>query len=180
MRTFVLSLLMMIFALPVSAAPTELSIEHTLPAAVIDAIAAESQMFPKDVHPLPGGAISWSGGVLGAVAFEDSISNCAIYIYKGGQLDASFTGAPCTFQGPVALLDGRKSVVPDVVYKIELYLPNRGAMVSERVAFYYDAEKNTFCESQELASWYLNGANNRIPDLQDGQCIVGAVSVEGQ
>lgn len=56
----------------------------------------------------------------------------------------------------------------------------RGAMVNDQVTFYYDAKKNAFCESQELARWYLAGVKSRMPDLQDGRCVVGPASVENK
>ncbi|MNI92408.1 hypothetical protein D3C73_1501990 [compost metagenome] len=73
----------------------------------------------------------------------------------------------------------RNGPLPDVVFDLEVFLPNRGAMVNHAVAFYYDVQKDAFCESQLLADWYQSGNRNLIPDLQDGRCAVGSIAAGG-
>lgn len=153
--------------------------EQSLPVAVTAAIAAENEIRTTDVHPVPLGALSWKGGVIGGVVFEDSIPNCAIYSYQRGLLISAFAGAPCTFRGAPKMMDDRKGPVPDVVFELEVFLPNRGAMVNHVVAFYYDAQKGAFCESESLADWYQSGNRNLSPDLQDGRCAIGVNAVSG-
>lgn len=168
--TFILAL----FALPAHAAP--MMVDQPLPAVVTAAIATENGMSLADVHPLPHGTLSWTGGVVGAVVFDDAIPNCAIYTYQRGLLNSAFENAPCKFRGMPKMMRDRKGELPDIVYELEVFLPNRGAMVNQMVAFYYDAEKDAFCESQSLAYCYQSGNRNLNPDLQDGQCVVGARS----
>jgi hypothetical protein len=168
-----------LFGMSAYAAPTLLKAEQTLPVAVTAAIAAENEIRTTDVHPVPLGALSWKGGVIGGVVFEDSIPNCAIYSYQSGLLNSVFAGAPCTFRGPPKMMDDRKELLPDVVFELEVFLPNRGAKVNHAVAFYYDAQKDAFCESQSLADWYQSGNRNLSPDLQDGRCAIGVNAVSG-
>lgn len=111
---------------------------------------------------------------MAAVVIEDPNGICAIYRYQVGQLDLPFDGVPCKFLGPPSLMSDRKTAMPDVVFAVELFVPNRGGMANHKVAFYYDAEKNAYCESQSLASWYLSGNRALAPDLQDGQCVAGS------
>jgi hypothetical protein len=174
------SLIFPLFVMSAHAAPTLLNVEQSLPVAVTAAIAAENEMRAEDVHPIPFGALSWKGGVMGAVVFEDSIPNCAIYTYQSGLLDSAFAGAPCKFTGPPKFMADRNGPLPDVVFDLEVFLPNRGAMATHTVAFYYDVQKEAFCESQLLADWYQSGNRSLIPDLQDGRCAVGSIAAGGK
>ncbi|UZE11871.1 tetratricopeptide repeat protein [Pseudomonas sp. B21-053] len=159
---------------PANAAPSTLQVEPKLPPAMIAAIEEENHMSAQELRLIPNGSVSWKGSVVGAAAYEDSIGNCSIYTYQGGVLGNVFSNAPCKFTGPPKLKSDRKAALPDVVYELEVYLPNRGAMVNHIVALYFDAEKNAFCSSSSLADWYLSKGKNSTPDLQDGTCEVGA------
>lgn len=168
-----------LFAMAAHAAPIRLEAEQSLPVAVTAAIASENEMRITDVHPKPFGVLSRKGDFIGAVVFEDSIPNCAIYTYQSGLLDSAFAGAPCKFQGPPKLMADRNGPLPDVVFDLEVFLPNRGAMANHAVAFYYDVQKDAFCESQLLAEWYQSGNRDLFPDIQDGRCAVGFTPAGG-
>ena len=162
------------WALSASAAPAGVSTSQAMPAAMVAALTKESEMPFDSFHSIAGGVVNWSGGTITAVVIEDPNSICAIYRYQEGQLDRPFDGVPCKFLGPPSLMSDRKTAMPDVVFAVELFVPNRGGMANHKVAFYYDAEKNAYCESQSLASWYLSGNRALAPDLQDGQCVAGS------
>ncbi|MGF6205427.1 hypothetical protein ABH906_001433 [Pseudomonas frederiksbergensis] len=157
-----------------NAAPSALKVEPSLPAAMVAAIELENHMSAQELRLIPNGSVSWKGSVVGAVAYEDSKGSCSIYTYQGGVLGEVFSNVPCKFKGPPKLKSDRKAALPDVVYELEVFLPNRGAMVNHIVALYFDAEKNAFCSSSDLANWYLSKGKNMMPDLQDGTCEVGA------
>lgn len=160
------------WALSASAAPAGVSTSQAMPAAMIAALTKENQMPTESFRSITDGVVSWSGGTMAAVVIEDPNGICAIYRYQEGHLDLPFDGVPCKFQGPPRLMSDRKTALPDVVFAVELFVPNRGGMANHKVAFYYDSEKNAYCESQSLASWYLSGNRALAPDLQDGQCVV--------
>ncbi|MFJ2364908.1 hypothetical protein ACIPIN_14645 [Pseudomonas sp. NPDC087697] len=165
------------FALNIGTAcaePISLHVEESPPTNMVALIASENQMLPVDIHALPDGSLSWKGGFIGAVVFEDTIKNCAIYTFERGLLNPVFADAPCEFKGPPKLMRDRGVLVPDVVYELSVFWPNRDAMVDHLVALYYDAEKDGFCESRSLADWYQSGNRNLSPNLQDGQCTVGS------
>lgn len=159
---------------PANAAPSNLKIEPTLPPAMIAAIEEENHMSAHELRLIPKGSVSWEGSVIGAMAFEDSIGNCSIFTYQGGVLGEMFLNAPCKFKGPPKLKSDRKTALPDVVFALEVYLPNRGAMVNHIVALYFDTEKNAFCSSDSLAEWYLSDGKNMAPDLQDRRCATAS------
>lgn len=162
------------WALPASAEPAGVSTSQAMPAAMVAALTKEHQMPAESFRSITDGVVSWSGGAIAAVVIEDPNGICAIYRYQEGQLDLPFDGVPCKFLGPPSLMSDRKTAMPDVVFAVELFVPNRGGMANHKVAFYYDAEKNAYCESQSLASWYLSGNRALAPDLQDGQCVAGS------
>ena len=162
------------WALPASAEPAGVSTSQAMPAAMVAALTKEHQMPAESFRSITDGVVSWSGGTMAAVVIEDPNGICAIYRYQEGQLDLPFDGVPCKFLGPPSLMSDRKTAMPDVVFAVELFVPNRGGMANHKVAFYYDAEKNAYCESQSLASWYLSGNRALAPDLQDGQCVAGS------
>lgn len=162
------------WALPASAEPAGVSTSQAMPAAMVAALTKEHQMPAESFRSITDGVVSWSGGTMAAVVIEDPNGICAIYRYQEGQLDLPFEGVPCRFLGPPSLMSDRKTAMPDVVFAVELFVPNRGGMANHKVAFYYDAEKNAYCESQSLASWYLSGNRALAPDLQDGQCVAGS------
>jgi hypothetical protein len=137
---------------------------------MITAIESANHMSAQELRLIPNGSVSWKGSFIGAAAFEDSIGNCSIYTYQGGVLGDVFSNAPCKFKGPPKLKSDRKTALPDVVYELEVYVPNRGAMAGHIVALYFDSEKNAFCASDSLARWYESGNRNMKPDLQDGTC----------
>lgn len=162
------------WALSASAAPAGVSTSHTMPTAMVAALTKENQMPAESFRAIADGVVSWSGGTIAAVVIEDPHGICAIYRYQDGRLDLPFDGVPCKFLGPPTLMSDRKTALPDVVFAVELFVPNRGGMAKHKVAFYYDAERNAYCESQSLASWYLSGNRALAPDLQDGQCVAGS------
>lgn len=174
MRFIIFFALIYTFSLPATAASSNLKVERSLPPAMVAAIEGQNHMSAQELRLIPNGSVSWKGSVVGAAAYEDSIGNCSIYTYQGGVLGNVFSNARCKFTGPPKLKSDRKAALPDVVYELEVYLPNRGAMVNHIVALYFDAEKNAFCSSSSLADWYLSKGKNRTPDLQDGTCEVGA------
>jgi hypothetical protein len=159
---------------PDNAEPSSLNVEPSLPVAMIAAIEEENHMSAKELRLMPNGSVSWKGSVIGGAAFEDSIGNCSIFTYQVGLLNEVFVGVPCKFKGPPTLKNDRKNALPDVVYELEVFLANRGAMVNHTVAFYFDAVKNAFCASDLLAEWYQSGDRNRKPDIQDGMCAAGS------
>lgn len=174
MKVVSLLFLTLTWALPASAEPAGVSTSQAMPAAMVAALTKENQMPAESFRSITDGVVSWSGGTMAAVVIEDPNGICAIYRYQEGQLDLPFDGVPCKFLGPPSLMSDRKTDIPDVVFAVELFVPNRGGMANHKVAFYYDAEKNAYCESQSLASWYLSGNRALAPDLQDGQCVAGS------
>jgi len=174
MRLVIFFALITAFALSANAAPSNLKVEPSLPAAMIAAIEEENHLSAQELRLIPNGSVSWKGSVIGAAAFEDEIGNCSIFTFQGGLLREVFVNVPCKFKGPPTLRNDRKTALPDVVYELEVYLANRGAMVNHSVAFYFDAEKNAFCASDSLAAWYQSKGRNRKPDLQDGSCAAGS------
>jgi hypothetical protein len=145
-----------------------------MPTAMVAALTKEDQMPAESFRAIADGVVSWSGGTMAAVVIEDPNGICAIYRYQDGRLDLPFDGVPCKFLGPPTLMSDRKTALPDVVFAVELFVPNLGAMVNHKVAFYYDAEKNAYCESQSLAGWYQFGNRALAPNLRDGQCVAGS------
>ncbi|MDR9865926.1 MULTISPECIES: hypothetical protein [Pseudomonas] len=134
-------------------------------------IAKENEMKDVDVHSYAMGTLSWGGGFISAVTFEDSIKNCSIYVSNGRVLSNLFSGAPCEFVGKPRVESSRKVTSPDVLYNIRLFSPTSGAMADEVIALFFDLEKHTYCVSQSLGSWYQVG-NKEIPaDLSDGRCF---------
>ncbi|WP_347902730.1 hypothetical protein [Pseudomonas purpurea] len=143
-------------------------VDAKLPDSMGAAITQGSEMLPAQIHWVPGGALSWSGGYIATVVFEASSPNCAIFTYSNNALSTVFAGVPCMFKGPPTLKFGRNIKVPDIVYAVQL--SNQGVMVDEGVALYFDAEKNTFCESRNLSDWYRFGNKKRLPSVDDGHC----------
>ncbi|MBC3205969.1 hypothetical protein HU755_04170 [Pseudomonas sp. SWRI111] len=134
-------------------------------------IAKENEMKVDDVHSYAMGTLSWGGGFISAVTFEDSVKNCSIYVSNGKVLSSLFSGAPCEFVGKPRVESSRKVTSPDVLYDIRLFSPTSGAMADDVIALFYDLEKQTYCVSQSLGSWYQVG-NKEIPaDLSDGRCF---------
>lgn len=174
MKVVYLLFMALTWTLSANAAPVGSSTGHTMPTNMIAAIVKESEMPADSFHSIADGVVNWSGGTIAAVVIEDPNSICAIYRYQGGQLDLPFDGVPCKFQGPPTLVSDRKTVLPDVVFAVEVFVPNLGAMVNHKVAFYYDAEKNAYCESQSLAGWYQFGNPALAPDPRDGECVAGS------
>ena len=174
MKVVSLLFLTLTWALPASAEPAGVSTSQAMPAAMVAALTKEHQMPAESFRSITDGVVSWSGGTIAAVVIEDPNGICAIYRYQEGQVDLPFDGVPCKFLGPPSLMSDRKTAMPDVVFAVELFVPNRGGMANHKVAFYYDAEKNAYCESQSLASWYLSGNRALAPDLQEGQCVAGS------
>ncbi|KAE9643261.1 hypothetical protein EJA70_16625, partial [Pseudomonas sp. PB103] len=152
MKVVYLLFMTLTWILSANAAPVGLSKNRTMPTNMIAAIVKESEMPADSFHSIADGAVNWSGGTMAAVVIEDPNGICAIYRYQEGQLDLPFEGVPCRFLGPPSLMSDRKTAMPDVVFAVELFVPNRGGMANHKVAFYYDAEKNAYCESQSLAS----------------------------
>ncbi|MGE7958764.1 hypothetical protein ACQKQA_19625 [Pseudomonas sp. NPDC089530] len=141
-----------------------------LPGDIEKLIAKENEVDVKDVHQFPGGTLKWEGGYVSAVVFNDSIKNCAIYVSNSGSLSLLFSGAPCEFFGSPKVNTFRRASMPDILYKVKLFLPNRGAMVDEVLAFYFDDERRTYCESQLLGDWYETGNRSIEPNISDGKC----------
>ncbi|WP_248802170.1 hypothetical protein [Pseudomonas sp. MWU13-2100] len=144
--------------------------EALLPDTVKEEIAKENEMTVKSIHAFPKGTLKWGDSYISAIVFEDSIKNCSIYIFANDSLSPLFNGAPCEFKGGGEINFSRASAAPDILYRVKLFLPNRGAMVDNLIAFYFDSEKKTYCESQSLASWYETGNKTMKPDLSDGKC----------
>jgi hypothetical protein len=144
--------------------------EALLPDSAKERIAKENEMTLQDVHVLPKGTLAWGDNYISAVIFEDSIKNCSIYVVAQKALFPLFNGAPCEFKGAPEIKFSRDATKPDILYGVKLFLPNRGAMVDEVIAFYFDDEKQLYCESQSLASWYQTENKELKPDLSDGRC----------
>ncbi|BBP73726.1 hypothetical protein PHLH6_57300 [Pseudomonas sp. Seg1] len=133
-------------------------------------ISAENEVQLKEIHTLPDGTVGFNGAYVSAIIFDDSITNCSIFIYSNGSLYGAYGGAPCEFIGAAEIdlsggLDG-----PDVYYKVNVFSPSLGASVNDLVAFYYDSSKKSFCESRLLSTWKFNGKINARPKLSDGIC----------
>jgi hypothetical protein len=141
-----------------------------LPEVVRLKIAKENEMQLKDVHFLSGGTVGFNGAYVSAVIFEDKIKNCSIFIYSNDEVYGAYDGAPCEFEGTAEIDGSRKSVVPDVYYKVNVFSLNLGVGVNDLVAFYFDSGKRKFCESKSLATWRANGKKDIQPDLSDGVC----------
>jgi len=144
--------------------------ESVLPEMQLQQIATENELRVQDVHVFPKGTVKIDSSYISAIIFEDTIKNCAIYVGAEGALSALFNGAPCEFKGAPELNFSRGKKQPDVLYSIKLFSPSQGAMADEVVAFYFDSEKNSYCESQSLSNWYQTGNKNMEPDLSDGRC----------
>ncbi|WDG81378.1 hypothetical protein PUP68_00295 [Pseudomonas chlororaphis] len=141
-----------------------------LPVTIEKIIAKENEVDLKDVHQFPNGTLKWEGGYISAIAFDGSTKSCAVYISNSGSLSLLFSGASCEFSGSPKVEILRKASMPDVLYKVKLFLPNRGAMVDEILAFYFDDERKTYCESQLLGDWYETGNRSIEPNISDGKC----------
>lgn len=169
MKTFRISLFAAVLYVTSACAESDfVRVEEKLPGSMVAAITKGSEMSPGQIHWVPGGSLSWSGGYIATVVFEDSNPNCAIFTYSDNVLSTVFAGVPCKFKGPPTVKFGRNIKVPDIVYAVEL--SNQGVMVNEGVALYFDAEKNTFCESRNLSNWYMFGNKKRLPSVDDGHC----------
>jgi len=142
----------------------------SLPVAIEKSIAKENEVDVKDVHQLPGGTFEWEGGYISAIVFEDSIKNCSIYVFNKESLSLLFNGAPCEFSSSPEIDSSRKTSMPNILYRVKNFLPNHGVMVEEVVAFYFDTEKKTYCESRSLGGWYEAGNRKIEPDISDGKC----------
>ncbi|WP_139834943.1 hypothetical protein [Pseudomonas sp. B35(2017)] len=136
-------------------------------------ISADNEVELKDVHSLPGGTVGFDDAYVSAVVFEDGIKNCSIFIYSSGGLYGAYDGAPCEFVSAAEIDRDGAGAVPDVYYKVNVFSLSLGAVVSDVVAFYYDAGTRKFCESKLLAAWKINGKKGIRPKLVDGIC--GAV-----
>lgn len=136
MKVVYLLFMALTWTLSANAAPVGSSTGHTMPTNMIAAIVKESEMPADSFLSIADGVVNWSGGTIAAVVIEDPNSICAIYRYQGGQLDLPFDGVPCKFQGPPTLVSDRKTVLPDVVFAVEVFVANLGAMVNHKVAFY--------------------------------------------
>ncbi|WP_143492584.1 hypothetical protein [Pseudomonas chlororaphis] len=141
-----------------------------LPVAIEQIIAKENEVDVKDVHQFPEGTFKWESGYISAISFEDSIKNCSVYVFNNELLSLLFSGAPCEFSSGPQVDSSRKTSMPDILYRVKVFLPNRGAMVDEVLAFYFDGERKTYCESSFLGDWYEAGNRNIKPDISDGKC----------
>ncbi|UVM50273.1 hypothetical protein LOY38_28795 [Pseudomonas sp. B21-015] len=141
-----------------------------LPEVVWLQIAKENEMQLKDVHFLSGGTVGFNGVYVSAVIFEDKIKNCSIFTYSNDEVYGAYDGAPCEFEGAAEIDGSRKSAVPDVYYKVNVFSLDLGTGVNDLVAFYFDSGKRKFCESKSLATWRANGKKDIQPDLTDGVC----------
>lgn len=142
----------------------------TLPVAIEKIISKENEVDVKDVHQFPEGTFKWERGYISAISFEDSIKNCSVYVFNDESLSLLFSGAPCEFSSGPQIDSSRKTSMPDILYRVKIFLPNRGAMVDEVLAFYFDSERKTYCESRFLGDWYEAGNRNVKPDISDGKC----------
>ena len=152
------------------ASSSSVNSESVLPEILLERIATENELKVQDVHVFPKGTLKIDDSYISAIVFEDSIKNCTIYVSAQDTLSALFNGAPCEFKGAPELKFSRATGQPDVLYSIKLFSPNQGAMADEVVAFYFDAGKKSYCESQSLSSWYQTGNKSIKPDLSDGKC----------
>ncbi|WDG91882.1 hypothetical protein PUP49_00275 [Pseudomonas chlororaphis] len=141
-----------------------------LPVTIEKIIAKENEVDLKDINQFPNGTLKWEGGYISAVVFDGSTKNCAIYVSNGRSLSLLFSGTPCEFSGSPKIDTLRKASMPDVLYKVKLFLPSRGTMVDEVLAFYFDEERKTYCESQLLGDWYETGNRSIEPNVSDGKC----------
>lgn len=144
--------------------------ESVLPDKHVQQIAIENESRVRDVHVFPKGTVKIDSSYISAIIFGDNIKNCTIYVGAEDALSALFNGAPCEFKGAPELSFSRGKKQPDVLYSIKLFSPSQGAMADEVVAFYFDSDKNSYCESQSLSSWYQTANKNMDPDLSDGRC----------
>ncbi|MHC8405074.1 hypothetical protein [Pseudomonas sp. TMB3-21] len=144
--------------------------ESVLPETLLERIATENELKVQDVYVFPEGTLKIDDSYITAIIFEDSINNCTIYVSAQDTLSALFNGAPCEFRGAPELKFLRSTERPDVLYRVKLFSPNQGAMADEVIVFYFDVEKNSYCESQSLSSWYQTGNKTIKPDLTDGKC----------
>ncbi|AZD89296.1 hypothetical protein C4K14_6517 [Pseudomonas chlororaphis subsp. aureofaciens] len=142
----------------------------SLPFAIEKTIAKENEVDVKDAHQLPEGTFKWEGGYISAISFEDSIKNCVVYVFNNESLSLLFSSAPCEFSSGPQIDSSRKTSMPDILYRVKIFLPNRGAMVDEVLAFYFDGERKTYCESRFLGDWYETGNRKIEPDVSDGKC----------
>lgn len=144
--------------------------ESVLPEALLERIATENELKLQDVHVFPKGTLKINDSYISGIVFEDSIKNCTIYVSAQDTLSALFNGAPCEFKGAPELKFLRGTEQPDVLYRIKLFSPNQGAMADEVIAFYFDTENKSYCESKSLSSWYQTGNKSIKPDLSDRKC----------
>lgn len=147
-------------------------IEHgLLPDTLKEKIALENEIKVQDVHAFDTGTLSWSGGYVTALVFDDTVKNCFIYVANQEGLHNLFSGAPCEFAGSPQLENLRHTEYPDILYRIRLFSPTVGAMADEVVALFFSKDNKTYCTSQSLAIWYQVGNKEISPDLSDSRCL---------
>jgi hypothetical protein len=151
----------------------KLTVATELPRVVLDAISERNSLGVDKIKVETGGALKWGSEYLVFVSPKSADKICSVYKYSNSALFSLFDGVPCEFKGAVEINESRSAAMPDVLYKIELFLPNRGAMVSEMIALFFDDQKSTYCLSRSLSDWYQNSDKTYPPDLSDGECGYG-------
>jgi|SRR5471030_2052609 len=144
-----------------------------LPKVVLGSISERNATSVDKVKIESGGALKWGGEYLVSISIKGEEKSCSVYKYASSTLFSLFNGVPCEFKGAAEINESRNTSMPDILYKIKLYLPNRGAMTDEMIALYFDEQKATYCLSSSLSDWYQNSDKKYPPDLSDEQCGYG-------
>ncbi|WPN57836.1 hypothetical protein [Pseudomonas sp. P9_31] len=173
MKNILLFLLLSFAGSGYANAGEKLAIVTELPSVVLGAISEKNSSVVEKIRVESGGALKWGSEYLVFISPKSDEKICSVYKYSNDTLFSLFDGVPCEFKGAAEINESRNTSMPDVLYKIELYLPNRGAMADEMIALYFDEQKTTYCLSRSLSDWYQNSDKKYPPDLSDGQCGYG-------
>ncbi|UZE11875.1 hypothetical protein [Pseudomonas sp. B21-053] len=173
MKNFVIFLLLSFATGCCANANENILLAPELPKVMLGAISERNATSVDKVKIESGGALKWGSEYLVSISIKGEQKSCSVYKYTGNILFSLFNGVPCEFKGPADVNESRNTSMPDILYKIKLYLPNRGAMTDEMIALYFDEQKATYCLSGSLSDWYQNSDKKYPPDLSDGQCGYG-------
>jgi len=149
---------------------TTVQAKEELPPEILDLISTTEEINREKIHILSKSIFTWRQGYIFGVEIDDKPKSCFIYTFISNKLEAPFSYAPCEFYGlpDINLRQGETN--PDLIYKPNIVSPLHGVGVNHLVAFAFDVNKETYCESKSLALWYQSGNQNIPVHLNDMIC----------
>jgi hypothetical protein len=144
--------------------------KEELPPEILDLISTTEKINSEKIHILSKSIFTWKQGYIFGVEIDDKPKICLIYTFVNNKLEAPFSYAPCDFYGPPATNLRQGETNPDLIYKTNIVSPIHGVGVNHLVAFAFDENKETYCESKSLALWYQSGNQKKPAHLNDFIC----------